>query len=430
MKRRQFFFLAGTVAMVSSCEKNLPVIIIGAGLAGLSAGQHLLSTSSMPVIVLEARGRLGGRTWTSNLWNIPLDLGASWIHGTQDNPVTDLAKRAGANLVTTSTELYKLYPEGATWTELENEVIEALSSKPPKDRSVQELIEQKLNWQDRSVQERKIIESILQSVLETQYGGSARELSALYFDADLQYQGDEAIFVDGYQTIVNFLAQGLDVRLNHVVTEIDWSASDVIVKTNRGQFQARAVIVTLPLGVLKSNRVKFYPPLPSTKQNAIDRLGMGVLNKCYLRFTEVFWAKDIDWLLQVSPGWTEWVSLARVLNQPILLGFNGGDRGRAIEELTDQEVVESALANLRRMLGKNIPDPVGFQLTRWGKDPYAFGSYSFNPVGYVSQMRQDLQNSLDSKLFFAGEATSVDFFGTAHGAIKSGRKAAQELENL
>ncbi|MFH7243989.1 MAG: flavin monoamine oxidase family protein [Spirulina sp.] len=199
------------------------------------------------------------------------------------------------------------------------------------------------------------------------------------------------------------------------------------------EFLADHVVVTLPLGVLQSGNVRFSPPLPQDKQNAIAKLGMGVLNKCYLRFSDSFWPGDVDWLGYVSekPGeWVDWVSFKRPINQPILLGFNAANRGREIESWSDQKIVASAMQTLRILYGENIPEPMNYQITRWASDPFALGSYSYYAVGSEPEMRQQLAAPLGEAVFFAGEATHGDYSGTTHGAYLSGLRVAEEILNL
>jgi monoamine oxidase len=193
------------------------------------------------------------------------------------------------------------------------------------------------------------------------------------------------------------------------------------------------LVVTLPLGVLQNQDVVFTPKLPLSKQNAIAKLGMGVLNKCYLRFPRVFWSDKMDWLeyIPAQQGeWSEWVSFKRAANQPVLLGFNAGNQGREIETWSNEQIVASAMKTLRIIYGTNIPDPVDYQITRWVSDPFSRGSYSYNAVGSTPQMRKNLAAALQQSVFFAGEASNVHYFGTAHGAYLSGLRAAQEILTL
>jgi monoamine oxidase len=189
-------------------------------------------------------------------------------------------------------------------------------------------------------------------------------------------------------------------------------------------------VVTLPLGVLQSHSVRFTPDLPNEKRDAIAKLGMGVLNKCYLRFNQAFWPDDVDWLGHIAAQhgeWTEWVSFQRVANMPVLLGFNAADRGLEIEAWSDQQIVASAMATLRTMFGASILPPIDYQITRWASDPFARGSYSYNALGSTPQMRNALAMPLNARLFFAGEASHQEYFGTTHGAYLSGLQAAQHV---
>ena len=182
--------------------------------------------------------------------------------------------------------------------------------------------------------------------------------------------------------------------------------------------------------MLKAGTVDFSPGLPVEKREAIARLGMGVLNKCVLRFPHAFWPSNVDWLEYVSEthgDWTQWISFLRAAKKPVLLGFKGADTGLEMEKLTDEAVVASAMRVLRTIFGTKIPDPEAFQITRWASDPFAFGSYSFNALGSRPSMREVLAKPIDGRIFFAGEATEKKHFATAHGAYLSGIRAGLEM---
>lgn len=159
--------------------------------------------------------------------------------------------------------------------------------------------------------------------------------------------------------------------------------------------------------------------------------GVGLLNKCCLRFDRMRWPPDVDWIgwLGPKPGyWAEWVSLARGLGQPVLLGFNAADPATEIEDLDDADTIALAHEALRAMFGSAFPAPLAAQVTRWGRDPQALGSYSFNAVGTRPATRRALAGAdWDGGLWFAGEAASADHFGTAHGALLSGEAVARAI---
>ncbi|VXD01904.1 Amine oxidase [Pseudomonas sp. 9AZ] len=442
--------LAAAMAAVSTSQTSLGatrspkrIIVIGAGIAGLAAASQLAGRGHQ-VTVLEARTRLGGRLWTSQAWaDAPVDLGASWIHEMDGNPLTALAEEAGARLITTSYDSVIDYDvngrplsaaRAARLATLKDEYQWAIDQgqRHSIDRSLRNTIESELDWASLSNADQELLAFITNSTAEQEYAGSRNDLSTYWFDSLGGYDGDDAVFAEGYQTLINFLARGLNIQLGQTVSAIDSSTSTVKVTTNSGTFSADRVIVSVPLGVLKKGTIRFTPALPSKKTTAINKLGMGHFNKCYLRFPTQFWPQQ-DWLEYIPPQsqhgqWSQWLNLGRLTGQPVLLGFNAGDFGRQIEAWSDAQIVASAMARLRLIFGQQIPDPVSVQITRWSQDPFSYGAYSFNKLGAKPAMRDDLAAPIGNRLFFAGEATHKNMFATVHGALLSGRRAATQAQ--
>lgn len=417
------------------------VIVIGAGLAGLAAAREL-QDQGYQVVVLEGRDRIGGRLWTSTKWaDIPLDLGASWIHGLDGNPLTDLAKRAEAQIIETSYDSNRIYDvDGKELAEAKEQRLDRLREQlqraiesaqdADQDISLRQVIDRLLDRVGRDVETQQLLNFIASSALEQEHAGSVKKMSAQWFDSAEDFDGEDGLFPAGYHQIVEFLADGLKIDTKQVVQRIEWNKKQVRVTTDAGEYTADQVVVTLPLGVLKAGRVEFSPPLPEAYRSAIAKLDMGVLNKCYLRFPRVFWPDDVDWLECITAKhgeWVEWVSFARAIDAPVLLGFNAADRGREIEAWTDQQIVASAMATLRHLFGPDIPEPTDYQLTRWATDPMSLGSYSYNPIGADPQWRRQLAKPISKQIYLAGEATDHEYYGTAHGAYLSGLRAAEQI---
>lgn len=416
-------------------------LVIGAGLSGLAAAKEL-KRHGHEVRVLEARDRIGGRVWTSHQWpDLPLDFGATWIHGVKGNPMTGLADELKASRLVTNYERSVIYnTSGQVLTQSEEAQMDSIRKRVfatlrkaqdlGTDTSVRQAVARLEQEFSNSPQATRFLNFSLSGTIEQEYSGSASQLSAHWYDSGKKIDGEDALFAQGFQVIPEFLAQGIDIQRSQVVKEIHWRKPEVRVVTQTSEWVADHVVVTLPLGVLQSDAVHFVPALPNEKRNAIAKLGMGVLNKCYLRFPRAFWPHDVDWLEYVSAEhgmWTEWVSFQRAAQVPILLGFNAADRGREIEAFSNEQIVKSAMQTLKTIFGASIPQPTDYQITRWAADPFARGSYSYNAFGSTPEMRSTLAMPLNKQVFFAGEATNKEHFGTTHGAYLSGLRAAKDV---
>ena len=190
------------------------------------------------------------------------------------------------------------------------------------------------------------------------------------------------------------------------------------------------MIITVPLGVLKAGSIQFLPALPDAKSTAIARLGMGALSKTCLRFESQFWPDDAE-LIDIVPSasrrgqWVESLSLTGLVDVPALMMFNAGKFARAVETMTDAEVIASASSALTPAFPE-LSAPTGLLRSAWSVDPFALGSYSFIGVG-ASLADRDALAAPEGRRVFAGEACSRDHAGTVHGAYASGEAAAKAV---
>lgn len=436
------FLLMQQARRAHAVSSSADVLVIGAGAAGLAAARTL-HDAGRSVIVLEARQRLGGRVWTDRSWpGIPLDLGASWIHGATGNPLSALARRYGLQTMPTDFDNIVIFgPDGRPLSDAQADALDEqlewlleeaaeLGESLDEDISLGAAFEQVLAGESLTPRARAALDYVINTTIEHEFAADVDELSLWWYDEGEVFGGDDLLFANGYDEIFTQLARNLDVRLGHIVRRIESNRRGLRILSDRGEFSAQQAVITLPLGVLKAGAVEFSPALLSTKQGAIERLGMGVLNKTYLRFPNAFWDEQPEFLDRISQRtgeWAEWLNLHYYTGQPVLMGFNAGSYGRKIEQMSDRQVQEAAMDALRTMYGRSIPNPDALLITRWGSDPFAFGSYSHIATGVTAEDCDILAAPVGDRLFFAGEHTNRTYPSTVHGALLSGRRAAAEI---
>ena len=304
-----------------------PVVVIGAGVAGLTAARRL-TRAGVPVRVVEARSRIGGRIHTVRDWpGVPLDLGASWIHGYQGNPLTPIARRAGAKLVRTSYSSGRCTwtpswarPDSPSPTPAGGQPSYARRCAPPGAATATPRSPPRCRKQTRALDlsrvERADLAFYLNATYVTEWGADPRELSAYHVEDGEEFgpTGEDVMFPDGFDQVVDHLARGLRITRGVVVRRVVVRPRGVDVHTSEGRLRASAVVVTVPLGVLREGAIDFEPGLPDRMRRAVEALEMGVLSKTFLRFEAPFWPTNVDWQEYVGPRhgeWAEWLSLAR-----------------------------------------------------------------------------------------------------------------------
>ena len=227
------------------------------------------------------------------------------------------------------------------------------------------------------------------------------------------------------------------LMLNTIVTDIDYSDSGVVVRTDDGGcVQADYAICTFSIGVLQHDEVKFHPKLPDWKQTGIDSMTMATYTKIFLQFPpdQVFWDTNTQFFLYADPDERGYYPIWQSLDTPGFLPGSGiffvtvvQDQSYKAEAQSAEKTKDEVMAVLRDMFGaENVPDPVDFMYPRWSLEPWAYGSYSNWPPAYTLEMHQNLRASV-GRLWFAGEATSAEYYGFLHGAYFEGQKAGESI---
>ena len=425
------------------------VLIIGAGMAGVSAAATLRAAGKT-VHILEARNRIGGRMWSWRNWGAPVELGANWIETAKGNPLVKLAKEAGVATHADPEEAEELFIDtvaGRSLSESEAEelydqiesmldaLIEAAEERDPdQDTSLRDALNDLPAYKKLNDDRRRLIESVLTQVVSDEFGAEADKLSWLGYDAgEAAYSGGNQFVIGGYDGIPTMLAGDTPIEYETVVDKISWDKNGVRVAAGDNVWEADAVIVTVPLGVLKSQSITFEPALPAKYANALNQLEMGLLDRCVMKFDEVFWDTEYTTFSVAGPdpaAWYQFIPLNGPLGIPALAAFNSGRNAWDLETKSDDEIKAEMLAVIKAAFNVE-PTVVDMVITRWGQDPFARGAYSYVPVGGVATARNVLAEPVSDQLYLAGEAYTDTDPSSVHGAYNSGiATAKQVLERL
>lgn len=435
------------------------LIILGAGVSGLAAAREL-SGCGLTIAILEARDRVGGRIHTRRDPHVavPMELGAEFVHGRPDETF-DLLRAAGLAVYDVAES--RLMLQGRTlqpidfWSKIERPM--NAIKRVRKDISFAAALKQIGKRIDPASRDMALsfVEGFdaadsarisVQSVIEEQ-------AAAAEIDETKNFR-----LVGGYDALPEYLRAGLHptnvkLHLNTIATKITWRPGHVHVDAMTAQgglgrsFEAKALLVTLPIGVLQSSpgemgAIAFDPILPD-KQDAVARLAAGPVVKVLLRFADAFWETESASTLAKGaslrnttflharglPVPTWWTLLP--IRAPILTGWAAGPATAALSGRDDEFVLGRAIESLATILGMKR-DRIESRLQQaivndWQSDPFSRGAYSYVPVG-GSNARRQLAQPVAGTLFFGGEATNYKGqAGTVAGALAAGYRAAGEI---
>ncbi|MCU0753977.1 MAG: FAD-dependent oxidoreductase [Xanthomonadales bacterium] len=412
------------------------VAVIGAGMAGLAAAARL-QEAGLAVTVFESRERIGGRILTDRSLGAAVDLGAAWIHGHQGNPLTRMAREAEARTQATDWEQVAVFADGrrvddarlARAEALAEDWREGLDAAGRRDSVADVLARREADARRGVAAHDWALARARQAVaIELEYGEDMASLSAQGLEADEAYGGDDRWFPDGFEALLEPLAEDLDLRLGQRVGAITHDAAGVLLRGDFGQYRADAAILTVPLGVLAAGRPVLDPPLPLRHRAALAGLGMGVLEKVVLRYPRAFWPASLHGFgVLGAPFPVEFYNLGVAEGAPILVALTAGRGSRELATLPAELRGRRLHELLLRGFGERIPAPESVIATAWHRDAEALGSYSVVWPGGRAADRAVLAEPVGSRLWLAGEHTVTDYPGTVHGAWHSGRRAARRL---
>lgn len=415
----------------------MDALIIGGGIAGLTAARHL-TEAGLRVTLLEARDRLGGRIYTQHTAQFPVELGAEFVHGRPEE-ILALAAEGGTPIVPVQGDFRR--KTNGEWADAGHlmERVDRLFAKLPAeepDESFQYYLDRTSTEEDVKQQALRYVEGFHAANPSLISARSLRRDS----EAEEAIEGDHQYRIaSGYESLMRTVADRIDrklcnIVLNTPVHEIVWRQGRAIARTSADEYLAARAIVTLPLGVLKSNSVVFSPALPE-KQHAMSLLEMGPVIRVSLCFQEKFWERDpemadLSFLFTDDPQFPTWWT-SKPLPYPVLTGWAAGPNAGIHAGRSNDEIIRSAVQSLARIM--RIAEPelrrqmTGSFVHDWQADPFSRGAYSYAAVGGMDAA-QTLAAPVANTLYFAGEATNGDGYnGTVHGAIATGFRAAKEL---
>lgn len=409
---------------------DVDVVIVGAGAAGLAAAMAARQ-KGLTAVLLEASHRIGGRAYTEEMApGIPFDLGCHWMHSASLNPFVPIADRFGFHYHKSGSWRPAVHtPQGWASTAEEaaiialgqaNEAAMKASVARGEDVAVADLVDHNHPW------------AAFQAYWFTLY--TSREIDQVSAADVVAYAdtGENWPVQEGYGALVARWAADVPVTLNAAATRVRWGTDGVSVETPKGTIRGRRLLVTVSTNMLTAGRIVFDPPLPDWKIEAAAQLPLGVHNRIGIKLNHDPFGPDAPLNVTVFSKEDEppMAIQLRPFGHDYVVGVTGGRFGEWLEHAGTAASIEHLTDHLVNAFGGDIRRALSQRtiVTAWAGDPWTLGSYSSATPGN-HKARAELARPIDDILYFAGEATSPDFFSTCHGAYLSGFAAIDAMTN-
>ena len=438
MDRRKFLktslstLVFANLPKISFSQSNPDIVVIGAGSAGLSATAELIQ-KGVSVLCIEAMNRTGGRCYSdTSTFGIPIDIGGHWLHGFSENQLAKFGKK--------HKDKFKIYPENAPSIvydgkrKVEANELWRIYKELKKIRYTNRTDVPFITLVPEKIKKNSWFDTAAKMV------GDARDLDnfSSYDDNVNWYDpgSGDGLCREGYGTLLAYYRKDVPVKLNTIVSEIKWGGKGLQIVTNKGTINAKACIITTSIGVLKAEKIKFSPPLPTRKIKALDGISMTYSNRVLMQLKKKFYKskkiKNDTWFNTkcnsngVRSPQTYYGSLKMGGSDVSLFGISG-QFAKDLGEEGDEATIDFILNDLKSTFGSKFYKKyfIKAKSIAWSKNPFTFGSYTGAIPGKANNLRRELRMPVGDKIFFAGEATALAF-STVHGADRSGKRAATE----
>lgn len=474
--RALFIFLLFSFLTAVSALPDVDVVILGAGITGVTAGREL-DNQGKTFVILEATNSPGGRIRSEYhpdpRFPKPVELGANWVHEEFINPLYPVLLDMGVEMVIfdqDDSSVWNNKGQSQNYNQIRRLLTKCANvwtwSNPFRQTGVsdaQSILQGGYAFDDPQV------ETYYQFAYEQWVGNNLEYHDSLMWDTSTADTGPDHIIPAGYITVINKFLDGIppnpassrfpdglrsirsNLYLNSPVTKIEYERPNgkarVTYRDSAGMVQTifanKGVIVTASINVLKAGMIEFVPPLPSPYITSMNKLMCSEANKVALYFDSVGaailaqgslahhymfrYGQPNGGLVRLTDGLTCFINWKFVSDQAVVTSYYVGDFSRYMETLSDEVIIQKHLAALRQFV--NLPDPIDYRITRWGQMPYAKCSYTdFAVGGRLSDLQQlAVPIGTQQNLHLAGEASNFPNHGTVHAGYMSALQAVAKI---